>query len=91
VSLQGSEVQLVQPSEEELAGLYEGRRQQQQQQGGSTVTGAVSAAAASAAGLRELERKTATVFVLEGQTLSWTLNLTNISSLPVVSCQVWHG
>jgi hypothetical protein len=36
----------------------------------------------------DLEKKAASVAVFEGQVLSWTLNLTNISSQPITGCKV---
>ncbi len=90
--LQGPEVQLVQPSDTELAAAAaaagssaasEWSGMAAAGQAGSAGNGTAAAAAAG-----DLDHKGPTVFVFEGQTLSWTLTLTNISDQPITGCKV---
>jgi hypothetical protein len=55
--------------------------------GGVAGGGPVGGSSSSAVGA-DLEKKAASVVVFEGQTLSWTLSLTNISSQPITGCKV---
>jgi hypothetical protein len=93
-------VQVTAPAEEELAGLTGSSSSNSSQTPGSsnsssspspwTAAGSAgaAAAAAAAAGVSELDKKVSNVLVFEGQTLSWTLNLTNISAQAVTGCKV---
>jgi hypothetical protein len=109
--LHGPEVQVIAPSDEELAGLITTATSSSSQtpgsgsssssspapwtSAGSAAAGAAAAAAAAAAaGVSELDKKVSNVVVFEGQTLGWTLNLTNISAQAVTGCKVsssWHA
>jgi hypothetical protein len=104
--LQGAEVQLIEPPEEDLAGLSgaaaasssgnSAPSAQAAAAGGWGHTAAAlytSPATAAAAGSPraaggDLDKKAAAVVVFEGQTLCWTLTLTNISAQPVTGCKV---
>ncbi|KAF6256010.1 hypothetical protein COO60DRAFT_151347 [Scenedesmus sp. NREL 46B-D3] len=98
--LHGPEVQLTAPADEELAGLTGSSSSTSSRALGSssssspspwTVAGsaaAAGAAAAAAAGVSELDKKVSSVLVFEGQTLSWTLNLANISAQAVTGCKI---
>jgi hypothetical protein len=51
--------------------------------------GAAAAGGASGGSVgADLEKKAAVVVVFEGQTLGWTLTLTNISTQPITGCKV---
>jgi hypothetical protein len=101
--LHGPEVQVTAPADEELAGLTgpnsssssstaPGSSSTTSSSSPWTSTGSAAAAgaAAAAAGVSELDKKLSNVLVFEGQTLSWTLNLTNISAQTITGCKVRH-
>lgn len=91
-ALQGPEVQLVQPPEHELAALTAavagggGTSSSSPQLPGYDSSSQAAAPADRAAA--ELERKAQSLRVLEGQTLSWSLELSNESSEPITGCKV---
>lgn len=100
-SLQGPEVQLTLPSDEELSAFTaaaatssssstQGRGPAASWAPASVSTSAAAAAGSGAVGMvgADLEKKASAVVVFEGQVLSWTLCLTNISSQPITGCKV---
>lgn len=109
-SLQGPEVQITLPSEEDLSAFTNPTSSSSSSSsssgappgssGSSWSSAAVSYTSPAAAGSGapgssssaavggDLEKKAASVVVFEGQTLSWTLSLTNISSQPITGCKV---
>lgn len=97
--LHGPEVQLVQPSDEELAGLLPAAATFGSSSSTSSTwsaaagasggsSGLAAASGTSAAAAADLDKKVINVFAFEGQTLNWTLNLTNMSDQPVTGCKV---
>jgi len=103
-SLQGPEVQLTLPSDEELSAFTAAAAaatSSSSTQGrgpagsaGSWASASIStspaAAGSGAVGMGgvDLEKRVSAVVVFEGQVLSWTLCLTNISPQPITGCKV---
>lgn len=112
-SLQGPEVQITLPSEDDISAFTNPTSTSSTSSsssssplpgssGNSWSSAAVTytsppaaggggpGSSSSAAVGADLEKKAASVVVFEGQTLSWTLSLTNISSQPITGCKVGY-